>query len=347
MKLLTSDIGRRVWDVLAGAQEARIASAFFCPSDSMIAHLNRVPKLTLIVSEEYAVNDPVRLELLSHCLLRSVPTDSRLGKLHAKVFLATYPDGSRWGLVGSANLTELGLFGNQEACIELSSGNPEDRTALAEVDTWFRRLFSRAHEIDFADARERRAASLAYRLERRPKVAKGRHVEYWAIKTTSGGSDAKDHWSRLFEEKVVGIGWEELNVNPAEVTDDDLRKALISAFPANSPRRTAFALSTIRKFVNMPEGSIVLLCRGFVANQKKLVYIYAYARVTGPFQATPQDGDEWRFLRPAAIQEIGVSLPVTVVATALEKDAMRQTMHELTKETFHALASVIGDPILI
>ena len=78
-----------------------------------------------MISEEFTINDPQKLEQLSTAVKRSVPPDSKDGKLHAKVLLADMPDGSSWALIGSANLTEQGLFFNQEACIALSSSEPE------------------------------------------------------------------------------------------------------------------------------------------------------------------------------------------------------------------------------
>ncbi len=149
MEFLTSkDVGRAVTAALSQATRIRIASAFFCPGTDTLALLNAAKNLTLVISEEFTINDPQKLEQLSTAVKRSVPPDSKDGKLHAKVLLADMPDGSSWALIGSANLTEQGLFFNQEACIALSSSEPEDRTVIGEAQSWFAALLARSQPID-------------------------------------------------------------------------------------------------------------------------------------------------------------------------------------------------------
>jgi phosphatidylserine/phosphatidylglycerophosphate/cardiolipin synthase-like enzyme len=123
------------------AISVRIVSAFFSPGSDMLKRLNAAKNLRLVISEEFTVNNPQKIETLKTALIRSVPIDSDQGKLHAKVFLAEMPDGSDWALLGSANLTDQGLFFNQEACIALSSVDTADQSTIAEIKEWFRAVW--------------------------------------------------------------------------------------------------------------------------------------------------------------------------------------------------------------
>jgi HKD family nuclease len=107
----------------------------------MLKRLNAAKNLRLVISEEFTVNNPQKIETLKTALIRSVPIDSDQGKLHAKVFLAEMPDGSDWALLGSENLTDQGLFFNQEACIALSSVDTADQSTIAEIKEWFRAVW--------------------------------------------------------------------------------------------------------------------------------------------------------------------------------------------------------------
>jgi hypothetical protein len=131
------DIGHSVTGALRTAERVRVASAFFSPGSSTLSELRATKSLTLIVSEEFTVNSPNNLEQLTSAVVRSIPTDSKDGKLHAKVFIFEMPDGSDWVLVGSANLTDQGLFFHQEACIALTSKEASDVAAITDIKLWF------------------------------------------------------------------------------------------------------------------------------------------------------------------------------------------------------------------
>src|SRR5438270_437874 len=78
---------------LAEAIEVHMAVAFFNPSDRLMSALLALPHLSLIISEEFTVNDPYKIEQLTTAKLRSIPTDHDHGKLHAKVIIARLKDG--------------------------------------------------------------------------------------------------------------------------------------------------------------------------------------------------------------------------------------------------------------
>ncbi len=226
MNFLNTGIGAALSAKLAQAHEVRIASAFFSPSEPMLLALKGLHHLELVISEEFTVNDPYQLARLTKAFVRSIPTDDEKGKLHAKVFIATLNDGSHWVLLGSANLTQQGLFANQEACVELQSTCLEDRASINSIRGWFDEIFDKSQPTDLVAAKAIFDQRSRYRLEPRPTRPSAIPIEYWAIKTTSGGAGAEEHWPRLLSEGVVAIGWEELEVDPSKVDEAQLRISL-------------------------------------------------------------------------------------------------------------------------
>lgn len=345
MNFLSSGIGRILSEKLASAAQVKIASAFFSPSDAMLCVLQDLQRLDLVISEEFTINDPYKLCALKNANLRSVPTDDDKGKLHAKVFIVGLKDGKHWVLMGSANLTQQGLFANQEACVALDSTNVEDAPAVRRVIAWFDGLFAASHRPNLTAAKEIFDQRSRYRLEPRPTDDIDSLVEYWAIKTTSGGADGEEHWPRLLKEGVVAIGWEELDVDPSTVNDDKLRHSLAQILDPEKPGSVDFGVRTIRNFINMPVGSIIVLCRGLVPQQSKPVHVYAFARVTGPFFSDPQNGTQWRFKRKAVIQRIDAALSASTFSKAVDKESFRQTMHRISPEVVERLADALNVPI--
>ena len=132
MIFVTSDIGTMVLNELRNTSEVRLAVADFNPDDEVFTALCSISCLTLIISEEFTINNPYKLEKLrKSAVVRSVPPDCESGKLQAKVLVVNRRDGSFWTLVGSANMTWQGLFSNQEACVVLESRKAADK---AQVD---------------------------------------------------------------------------------------------------------------------------------------------------------------------------------------------------------------------
>jgi HKD family nuclease len=345
MNFHSKSIGDKLLDKLAQATKVQIASAFFCPNDPLLNALKAVPSLELIVSEEFTINDPYKLEQLTKADIRSIPPDHTDGKLHAKVFIVTLLDASQWVLLGSANLTQQGLFANQEACIDLRSASTAEESVIGEIRRWFHDLFAKARHPDLAEAKTIYDQRSRYRLEPRPSTPAATQPEYWALKTTSGGADAQEHWPHFLSEGMVAIGWEELDVDPSKVDDSQLRAALKKILDPEKPGSVDFGVRTIRDFMNLPNGSIVVVCRGLVPKQIKPVHIYAFARVTGPFRSDPMNGTQWRFKRDAVIQPIGTSLPAATFTKAVQKESFRQTMHRISADTVQRLADELGVPV--
>jgi hypothetical protein len=343
MNFLRDGIGDLLLKKLAQAIEVNIAVAFFNPSDSIMSALLALPQLSLIISEEFTVNDPYKIEQLSTARLRSIPTDHEHGKLHAKVIIARLKDGSDWILLGSANLTYQGMFSNQEACIEMRSSNSEDRSAIRSIQQWFHDLFAGAQIPNLAVGKSIFDQRSRYRLAPRPLA---QSTEYWALKTTSGGPSGEEHWPKLLAGGVIAIGWEELSVDPSQVSDAQLRTALSRDFDY-SKRQIDASAATIRNFINLREGTIIVLCQGYASKQDKPVHIYGFARVTRSFRADHRNGSEWRFKHDAVIQEVSSLLPRNAIASAFKKDSLRQTLHKLTEAGVTQLVKDLGVSIKV
>ena len=335
MRFLSDGIGELVLGELSNAVEARIAVAFFNPDTRMLNTLARLAKLTLIISEEFTVNNPYRLERLTQAKLRSIPPDSDDGKLHAKVLIIKRRNGSTFTLVGSANFTGAGLFSNQEACVVMESGDAADEKPVLEIKAWFESLLATAHEPDLEQAKLIFDARSRLRLVPRPPKEAAEGVRYWALKSTSGGT-GEQHWGSFLAENVIAVGWTDIPVNPSKVSDAELRDAIRATYGDDDANGAAIR---IRKFVDLKVDDIVVVCRGYAPNQEKDVHIYGLARVTGPFRDDRRTKWEWRFKHDAVIQVIDMFLPKETVVSALGKQSLMQTIHELEPAAFERLTA--------
>lgn len=341
MRFLSEGIGELVLTKLDKAIEARLAVAFFNPSERMMDALAGIAKLKLIISEEFAVNNPYKLEKLKTAALRAVPPDDANGKLHAKVLIIKLQDGSYWTLLGSANLTHQGMFSNQEACVVMESRNPADETSAREIGEWFDLVFQSAQPPDLAQAKLIFDTRSQYRLVPRPSREPATDAGYWVLKTTSGSS-GKQHWPMFLAESVIAVGWSDLPIDPSKVSDARLRAALKETYDYSDKEANVAAIQ-IRKFVGLKAGDIVLLCRGYTSMQEKDVHIHGVARVTGAFRARARKKGDWRFKHDAVIQEIDMDLPRNAVASAFQKQSLRQTIHALKKANFDRLAKELKE----
>lgn len=331
-------IGRMVLKELKNAIEVQLAMAYFSPDEKILAALSNVPKLTLVISEEFTINDPYKLEKLPVTAnVRLIPPSCREGKLHAKVVIIKRRDGSQWVLVGSANMTWQGFFSNQEACVALESNRKEDVKAIETILDWFNTLFSTSRPVNLEDAKKVFDTRLLYRLERRVTIPQTEESNYWALKTTSG-STGKDHWQDFLAESVIAIGWAKIKVDPSNVSDTQLRKAIASAYPKRGQRAT----DKIKKFVNLKVGDIALICRGYAPNANAPVHIYGFARIIGSFRDDRRSHWDWRFKHDVVFQVVDLYLSKREVAKALGKDSLMETIHKLDRARFEELVEILG-----
>lgn len=337
MQVLTDNVGVTVIKELKKAIQVQLAVAFFCPNDELLAGLSAAPRLTVIISEEFTINNPEKLKKLpKRTTIRSIPPED--GKLHAKVLIVKRRDGSQWALLGSANMTWSGMFRNQEACVTMESS--DDETAIEELNEWFEVLAGNSREPDLIEAQKIFDSRSQYRLEPRPKVPKTSNVGYWALKATAG-QYGESHWEQFKTEQVVAIGWQGLPVDPASVSDDELYDAYRSRYPGDSVRATQIAIRTIRAFIALKMDDIVVVCRGYSAPSGDVVYINGLARVTGKFRADPPTKAGWRFIHPAVIQPLEFELPKSDMVKAFHKQSLMLTLHKLNQAAFDRFAELL------
>jgi HKD family nuclease len=320
---------------LGGAAEARIAVAFFNPNPQMLELLNGLPKIRLVISEDFVINNPYKLEKLKSATLLSVPQDAEQGKLHAKVYLFKRKNGTSCAILGSANLTGDGMFYNQEACVILDSSLSENRKALRDIGNWFEALATTASKPDLVQAKQIYDAASRVRIVPKSDETSANDAGYWALKTTAGGTNEKCYWQSFQADRVIAIGWEDVGVDPAAVTLKQLTRAMLKARPNEDLK----AASKVKKFVELQPEAMVLLCNGYISKQEKPVHIYGIARVIGPFYVDKASTWDWTFKHEAAIQAMDIKMSRDALAAALGKGSMRQTIHSLEKKGFDRLVA--------
>ena len=166
---------------------------------------------------------------------------------------------------------------------------------------------------------------------------------FWALKTTTGkGKDQVTFWPNFVSESVIAIAWSRIGVDPSKVSEPQLLSAIRNAFPDESEKLVA---NKIKKFVELQEGDLVLVCHGYSSSpQANLVRIYGFARVSGPFrdERTEKSGWSWTFKHKADIQIVNRQLPRDVIARALGKESLMQTIHELDRSGIERLIEKLG-----
>lgn len=143
---------------------------------------------------------------------------------------------------------------------------------------------------------------------------------------------------------MIAIGWEAVAVDPTIVSDEELWDAVDAAYPNFKPGSKNFAVRTIRDFVNVPVGSIVMVSHGYAsnANGNNLVHIYAFARVDGAMKPTSLVAGEWRFRRPATLQIVDATLTVGIMRKLLGTGSLMRTLHSLSQNAVEAIADELG-----
>lgn len=345
MQLVTREIGNLVAEELRQTAQLTIAMAYFRPDDQTLSLLRKVSKLRIIISEEFTINNPNKLKkLTSRGQIKCVPPDSKLGKLHAKVIYGTRKDASQFALLGSANITYTGLFSNQEACILFDSRREEDKTVLNNISTWLELIWNRPdngsiHKFDFKKAK---AIFDNYSPNRRkdhittmPNVKKGKaRQNFWVLKTTNPSS-GEDHWKDFQAEGVIAIGWENIDVDPAKVTKEELWRALREAYRGIKDRKVP---AKIKDFIGIDVNDLVLICRGYIAKSDKPVHIYGVARVTSKF-ISDRSSSWWKFKHKAIIQTIDQPVPKSLIVSCLKKQQLIETIHKINVNSFERLSA--------
>src|SRR5580698_10615093 len=186
MEFVGQNIGKLLLKKLEKTREAKVAVAYFTPDADTLDALAACGQLDMVISEEFAINNPYKLEKLARAKLLAIAPESEYGKFHGKVFVLKLDDNSSWVLLGSANLTHAGMFSNQEACITLDSSDSGDDVVISRIMTWFDLLSQRAGPIDIAQAKSIFDNRSRLMLVQRPTAFPPQNSNFWALKTTSG-----------------------------------------------------------------------------------------------------------------------------------------------------------------
>jgi len=171
-------------------------------------------------------------------------------------------------------------------------------------------------------------------------------MKFWALKTKEdlgNRQDFVDHWDDFAAEGVIAIGWEAIDVSPDRASLDEIAAAIKKAYGGTDKAATTNA-NTIRKFVSISPGDKVLVCRGYAPNQRKKVHLYGIAAVTGLFEDHDSKGWRWRFRHKAEIELFGTNgkdVSKEFLARRLGKEALLQTLHEISKEGFERVVEDI------
>ncbi|MFO0798878.1 MAG: phospholipase D-like domain-containing protein [Gemmataceae bacterium] len=345
MEFVTSGLGDRLRRELRRAARVDIAVAYFNPDPQTLQALQRVPRLRLLVSDDFEINDPDSLQALDSRsnYIRAVSAELHGGNLHAKVYLIERKDGTNWAMVGSANLTRPGLCSNQEACVILDERDTTDTDALVDIRTWIGRSLGRHFDpIDFALAR-----AIFTNRSRRIGIGSGvastqPDATYWGLKPGECG----EYWNHFLAESVIAMGWEPMP-DTSTMSHEQMLSAYRVHWPSASDQSVYGNVGQIRRFTQeMSSGQLVLLCGRYdsTGGVDRDVYIYGIARtldVGGRCYFYDRRSRWWHFKRHAAIQRICEPLPRSLVARALDCWAFVPTIIELDRPGFLRLERVL------
>ena len=337
MEVVLSDLESKIHEKLQAASSVTIAVAYFRPYDKTLDILKRIPRLRIIVSNEFDRSDPYKLEEASK-ESRCIPVFPN--RLHAKVLYGENRGGNSFAFVGSANLTPGGLSNNQEACVMLDSEEGDNNGALKCISEWLERLYEEGERVDFKEAK-RIFDSASHTPFGRGKKFTIEVNHHWTIKTRNGREkEADDYWNKFRAEEVIALGWGgELKIDPQKVTRDGLRKRIESqcGYPSNKAGRIS---NEIMQFAGLGDGlkanDIVWIIGSFAPNQVKPVHIYGVARVTGKLQCDWKS-EWWNFKRKAKIFPVERPLDVEQAIKCFDKEAMVETLYSVPTSSFKSL----------
>ena len=346
MEFATADHGETLLKELKKASAANIAVAYFNPEERVFAALKSVPQLALTVSRDFQQVNPYKLEPLRRRGNQvSASADEPLGKLHVKVYWTQRKNGTCWAMVGSANLTKPGLFTSQEACITLDSRNPCDETALAQIKKWLDEIFSQEHkDIDFEVAKTIWNSRPNYKLtsdkfEKNGKAPASNSRVCWALKPGESGW----WWENFKTERVVAIGWREINCDASVLSRDEVKARYRASSPDATDGEVAARVAQIVDFTqHMGVGQLVLICGRFASTRtdKNEAYIYGVARtesINGECYFYDRKSNWYRCKRHATIQPIEQYVSRRKLRNALGKGSFGRTIMTLDEPVISRL----------
>ena len=340
-----------------GADEFIVISPFFSMSDDITTLLESIPRLQILIGDEFATNNLAPLMGLSELdstEVRCIYRQKLDRRLHAKVFYAIAKSGRIRALVGSANFTVNGLTKNIEQAISLDSDCVSDRETLIEIRQWIDELLSFASGIDWVKAKEEyeRAPNPTFTYEDFCAHRQDQDQNCWVLKTTVG-STGPSRWEEFVKEQVLSIGWvdvveimaDQRGIDPGEFEIESLVDAAATwadrEQDAGNPNHAANMLYCFTREFTI--GDRVILCSGYAPNQYADVYLYGLAIVDGNI-FDDRASDWWRLKRRSVLWRKDVYIPKAVFVNALGNGSLLQTIHKISKNEYeefcHQILSV-------
>ena len=357
MTLLGDGIWGWIQAVASTADQLFIVSPFFSINSQLKSLLKSVPRLQLVVGDEFSTNNPRDLEALAalsstdvRCIYAEPDGTKRL---HAKVFYATDARGRRQALIGSANFTVSGLSRNIEHAVAFDSDCETDAPVLDQIKRWIDKLRASASDIDWERAKEQyeKSPNPSFPIRDFDSYLRSRARNYWVLKTTEG-SHGISRWDEFVNERVISVGWNdiveivrrEVGIQPREYLRETLTAAAetwaAGEKDCGDPTHAAKILHWFCQEVS--QGDRVIVCRGYAANREAAVRLYGLAIVDGdPFYDS--DSNWWRLKRSAVIRRIETDVDKDVFVNAIERKSLLQTMHWIDKSEYEEFSRRIQD----
>lgn len=341
MEVVLRDLESKVHEKLRAAFSVTIAVAYFRPDDKTLDILKKIPRLRIIVSNEFDKSDPYKLEEASE-QSKCIPVFPN--RLHAKVIYGESKEGDAFAFVGSANLTPGGLTNNQEACVIFDSRDGDDKGALGHISGWLETLYKEGKPVDFQDAKKI-FDNASYHPSGKKEKSTIEAKRHWTIKTRDGREKgAKDYWNKFRSERVIALGWgNELKIDPREVNHGELRARIQTRY--GCPSNKAGRISTeIMQFAGLEDGlktdDVVWVIGSFATTQIKPIYVYGIALVGGELQCDWKSG-WWNFKRGAKIFPIERPLDIEEARKCFGMKAMVETLYSVPANSFEKLCNAL------
>lgn len=157
---------------------------------------------------------------------------------------------------------------------------------------------------------------------------------YWVIKTTEGGHRDRDHWKEFQTEKVIAVGWKNIQDDPTKFSSlQKFEEHLASKYDRNVElKKLKQDASNVYKFATeLQIGDIVIICRGYAGNQEKDVYLYGFAQVAGKF-FRDLDSEWWKNKIKAEIIIIERDIPLKIFVDIFGGSMLRTLHGPFTEE---------------
>jgi PLD-like domain len=308
-----------------------IAVAYFSPDKSTIGLLRSIPKLQIVLSDEFPFLSPSAIdELKGTADIRYVPTAIEQGKLHSKIYFGKLDNGDKYLFIGSANLTHNGFFANSESGILVESSDKNSEDYFKQFTRYFNELVSKSERLDPEFLRSRSNI----RRPDPPEYPSG----YCVLKTTDG-STHEDFWDQFLDESVIAIGWDALQSNP--ITDK--REIVFNELQEEYGRKKAEKVySKINTFVNLTLNDYVIIAQGYPPNSSSDVYLYGIARVLDHVPYKDSRSNWWKLKHKAEIQRIELSFPKKLFIETLNRHSLREAIHSINRNEFCRFVNRLG-----